>query len=275
MKKTNLLFTTLLASVFALNSFAQKVDTVSVYSKKMDKEIKNLVITPKSYDEANATNFPVLYLLHGYSGNYGSWYSLKPELPEIASQYNFIIVCPDGENSWYWDSPVNEKSQFDTFVSKELVEYIDKNYKTKPSREGRAITGLSMGGHGGLWLAITHPDVYGACGSMSGGVDIRMFTTSWEMKKLIGDYDANKDVWDSRTVMTQLDKIKPNSLKIIIDCGTEDFFFDVNESLHRNMLDLKIQHDYITRPGKHDRDYWNNAIDTQVLFFSKFFNSAK
>ena len=50
------------------------------------------------------------------------------------------------------------------FVAKELVEYIDKNFATKADRSGRVITGLSMGGHGGMWLSIRHQDIFGRRG---------------------------------------------------------------------------------------------------------------
>lgn len=85
-----------------------------------------------------------------------------------------IIACPDGENSWYWDSPLDPASQFETFVSQEFPDWIDAHYPTIPSREGRAVTGLSMGGHGALWTALRHKDRFGAAGSTSGGVDIRL-----------------------------------------------------------------------------------------------------
>mgnify|MGYP000896853432 CR=1 FL=1 len=183
-----------------------------------------------------------------------------------------IIVCPDGQNSWYWDSPIDPKFQFESYVSSELVSYIDKNYKTIASSDGRAITGFSMGGHGGLWLGINHPDVFGACGSMSGGVDIRPFPNNWNMKDRLGEYKQNAEVWDNHTVITQLYKITPNTLSIIIDCGKDDFFYQVNENLHNEMLQKNITHDYIVRPGIHNHQYWNNAIDYQMQFFSKFFN---
>ena len=94
-----------------------------------------------------------------------------------------IIVCPDGGfGSWYWDSPVDAGSQYETYVSNELVTWIDSKYKTIKTRKGRAITGLSMGGQGALYLAFRHQDIFGAAGSMSGGVDIRPFpeTGIWQ-----------------------------------------------------------------------------------------------
>lgn len=256
-----------------VRTFAQSVDTVMVYSPSMDKQIKNVVILPENYSKAaDATRYPVVYLLHGYSGNYSNWVKIKPNLPELAARYGVIIVCPDGQNSWYWDSPTDPKVKYETYVSSELVKYVDSKYRTRPEPAARAITGLSMGGHGGLWLGIRHQDVFGACGSMSGGVDILPFPENWEMKKHLGDYSENKQIWEDHTVMNQLHKIKAGKLGIIIDCGTGDFFFGVNKALHEKLLYLNIPHDYTERPGVHNWPYWTNAIDYQLLYFSGFFS---
>ncbi|HEV7330471.1 MAG TPA: alpha/beta hydrolase-fold protein [Flavisolibacter sp.] len=62
-----------------------------------------------------------------------------------------MIVCPDGAfGSWYFDNPVDTTLKYETYISKELVVWVDKNYKTIASPKGRAITGLSVGGHGAL-----------------------------------------------------------------------------------------------------------------------------
>lgn len=272
MNKSKILITSLLFLFSITTLFSQKVDTLDVYSQKMGRSIKNVIITPAGYEKNKSTKYPVLYLLHGYSGNHRSWADLKQNLPELATYNNFIVVCPNGENSWYWDSPRNPKSQFETFVSKELIEYIDKNYRTVASKQGRAITGLSMGGHGSLFLAMNHPDVFGACGSMSGGVDIRPFPNNWNMKDQIGLYSENQDLWNSLTVINQIHKFNLGALKIIIDCGYDDFFYQVNEELHKQLIYYKIPHDYIIRPGAHNGEYWNSAIDTQIVFFKKFFD---
>lgn len=272
MKKISLFFFSIMFLCCTLS--AQIVDTIEVFSPKMGRNIKNVVVLPEGYDKRDKTKkYPVLYLLHGYGGSYNTWVSYtKKSLPQDASKWNIIMVCPDGQNSWYWDSPIDPKFQFETYVSSELVKEIDKSYNTVSSPKGRAVTGFSMGGHGGLWLGINHPDVFGACGSMSGGVDIRPFPNSWDMPKRLGKYKDNVDVWNKHTVINILDKIEPNSLSIIIDCGVNDFFFQVNEELHKEMLYRNISHEYVIRPGVHTHDYWNNALDYQLLFFSKFFD---
>ncbi|WP_258691308.1 alpha/beta hydrolase [Pasteurella canis] len=87
-----------------------------------------------------------------------------------------IYVSPDGNyDSWYVDSELKKDSQYYTFVAKELVDYIDKHYATEPTKEQRAITGLSMGGFGALYIGIKNQYVFGQIGSMSGGVNIEQF----------------------------------------------------------------------------------------------------
>ena len=100
----------------------------------------------------------------------------------MADTYGVIIVMPDGGfDSWYYDSPVEPTYRYETFVARELVEYIDSHYRTKAEPSARAIAGLSMGGHGALYLAIRHQNVFGAAGSLSGGVDIRPFPDNWNI----------------------------------------------------------------------------------------------
>lgn len=248
-----------------------QVETVSVYSKKMDKDINNVVILPANYSKQEKP-FPVVYLLHGYGANYRSWIDvIKKNIPDLATQYNIIIVCADGDKSWYWDSPLDPKSQYETYIASELVDFIDSKYNTIKSPSGRAISGFSMGGHGALWLTITHPDIFGACGSMSGGVDIRPFPKSWQIYKQLGAYQNHKALWDSHTVITQIQKLKDKNKRIIIDCGESDFFIEVNNKLHQKMLAEKIDHLYITSPGDHKPSYWRKSIDLHLEFFADFF----
>lgn len=255
--------------ILAVTVQAARVDTVMVKSPSMKKEVKVVYVLPDKAIDKKAC--PVIYLLHGHGGNARSWVELKPELLQIADEKGIIFVCPDGKASWYWDSPKDSTFRYETFISSELVKYTDDHYATIPDRKSRAISGLSMGGHGALWNAIRHKDVFGAAGSMSGGVDIRPFPKNWGMSKQLGEYDDNKAVWDAHTVINQLDKLENGDLALIIDCGEDDFFLEVNKDLHNRLLAKKIDHDFITRPGGHTGTYWNNSIDYHILFIDKFF----
>lgn len=267
LKLTLLLFWALIGGFSAR---AGSVDTVQTYSAAMKKNIKAVVIKPDNYAAARA--LPVVYLLHGHGGDQANWISKVKSLQQAVDLYQILIVCPDGgKSSWYWDSPEDEKSRYETYVAQELVKWVDKNYKTLADKKGRAITGLSMGGHGALYLAFRNQQVFGAAGSMSGGVDIRPFPNNWGMAARLGKYAEKPENWEKHTVTNMLHLLTPNSLALLIDCGTEDFFYKVNVSLHEKMLERNIQHDFISRPGGHTWTYWDNAVQYQLLFMSRFF----
>lgn len=255
---------------------AGKVDTISIYSDVMKRDIEVVVIVPTPQAQktrkgmkVEEKHYPVVYLLHGAFGNARSWLEIKPQLPEIADREGMIFVTPSALNSWYFDSPVLADFQYETFVSKILVEYIDNHYPTLPQRDSRAITGLSMGGHGALFLAMRHTDTYCAAGSMSGGVDIRPFPQNWNIPDVLGEMAQNKQVWDDHTVVNQISRISNGEIAITIDCGEADFFLEVNKDLHKRLLGCGIDHDFATRPGGHTWEYWANSIDYHLLFFSK------
>lgn len=253
-----------------LGANASRVDTVSTYSPSMRKDIKAVVILPDTYQKSS--KYPVVYLLHGYSDNYRRWPNAAA-VRQAADLYNQIIVCADGGfSSWYWDSPIDSSFRYETYISKELTAWVDAHYSTISNARGRAIAGLSMGGQGALYLAFKHPDVFGATGSMSGGVDIRPFPNNWDMAKRLGKYADHQDNWEKHTVVNLLHLIEPKTLSIIIDCGTDDFFYEVNQQLHQQLLYRNIPHDFISRPGGHTWAYWENAVGYQLLFFHNYFS---
>jgi S-formylglutathione hydrolase FrmB len=251
--------------------FASSVDTVMVVSQSMSKSIPNIVIVPDNYT-IQKEGYDVLYLLHGAGGDYTDWVSKAPNIKKYADLYNIIIVCPDGENtSWYFDSPIDQQMKYETYLSKELIEAIDKKYNTSAKKSGRAITGLSMGGHGAFYLAFKHQDIWGAAGSMSGGLDIRPFPGSWDISKRLGKYSENQNLWESNTVINMVNMLEGDNLKLIFDCGVNDFFYEANNRLHQKLVERNIPHDYIERPGSHNWNYWSNSIKYQLLFFNDYF----
>jgi len=274
MKKNIFLVICLLFAV----SFAKaaKVDTVVTHSDAMNKDIKAVVYTPDGYTQGK--EYPTVYLLNGYGGGYKDWARSAAKLKENSDLYHIIIVCADGNiGSWYFDSPVDPAYRYETYISKELVAYIDKNYQTIKKRTGRAITGLSMGGHGAMYLAIRHQDVFGAVGSMSGGVDFRPFPNNWDIAKRLGTYAEHPDNWEKNTVTNLLYLLTPNSLAITFDCGVDDFFFKVNTELHEKLMERNIPHDFTARPGAHTWEYWTNSVNYQLLYFNTYFqkNNSK
>lgn len=256
----------------AIGVQAAKVDTLSIHTPYLDSPEQVLVITPEAAASDHAAKFPTVYLLNGFSGNHTSWTSLQPRLYGLADSLGMVMVMPDGRDSWYFDSPVDSTMQMESFFTRQLVPYIDANFPTLPQADKRAITGLSMGGHGAMYLAMRHPDIWGNAGSTSGGVDIIPFPDNWKIKLRLGDYNQNPQRWAENSVIGQVPRLQPGQLNIIFDCGTDDFFAEVNDRLHQALRVAKIPHDYISRPGRHTQPYWANSILYQLLYFNEHFN---
>jgi putative tributyrin esterase len=263
-------------------SYAAKVDSLDVQSSVMHKTYKAAVVLPESYAKSKAS-YPVLYLLHGGGGHFSDWLKQTPDkmlVKNLADQYNLIIVMPEGEAfGWYMDSPFNKDSQFETHITKEVIPAIDKTYRTVKSNRGRVITGLSMGGHGAMYLAARHPDLFSAAGTMSGAMDMNWTkfrinedfakSIAERHKALLGTSDPNDKVFFENSVINMTDVIKKNAMPIIIDCGVDDFLIEINREFHRRLVYNGTPHDYTERPGGHSWPYWQNSLPYHVLFFNK------
>lgn len=256
---------------FATRAYCGRIDTIQVYSAAMHKNIPCVVIVPDLYGRLQA-NYPVLYLLHGYSGDYLNWITKVPELRHYVDQYQMIIVCPDGGfSSWYFDAPLDTTMRYETFMTRELVPEIDARYRTIPDRSHRGICGLSMGGHGALYLAIRHLDEFGSAAAISGGVDLMPFPRNWDIAKRLGGQATHRERWERHSVINLVDSLKNGALHIALDDGTHDIFIKENRALHQKLLKLHIDHDYTERPGGHTWSYWRRAIPYELVFFRQIF----
>jgi len=276
------LFSFSLLMLAFLSVKAASVDSIDVPSKAMNKTYKAAVVLPAAYANSKKS-FPVLYLLHGGSGHFSDWLNKTPDkllIKNLADQYDLIIVMPEGEtSSWYLDSPVDPNSKFETYIAKEVVQKIDNTYRTVQNSKRRVITGLSMGGHGALYLSTRHPDVFGAAGSMSGALDMNFnkFNINEDFKKrlkenfqrLLGNSDPSSEIFMNNSIVNMVQAIQKNKLPIIIDCGVDDFLIESNRELHRRLVYNNTPHDYSERPGAHSWEYWQNSLPYHLLFFSK------
>lgn len=255
----------------ALPAVAARVDTTAVYSNAMKRDVAVSVIVPEG---CNPERFPTVYLLPGYGDNHLRGWLGKTDVRKMVDCTRVIAVVPDPQDGWYFDSPVNPEYKYETFITAELISYIDGHYPTIADRRHRAVTGLSMGGHGALYLSIRHQDLFSAAGSMSGGVDITKFPENWKIKTLLGEEKDYPNRWAENSVMGQLPLLSDGALRLIVDCGTEDFFFEVNCALHRALAEKKIAHEFTTRPGKHNWAYWQRSLRDHLLFFRDWFDEA-
>ncbi len=262
------------------------VDTLTVKSHSMNKDMPAAIVLPYSYYESNDL-YPVIYLLHGAFGDYLDWLQKLPDddvVQSLADQYQIIFVLPEGGTfSFYLDSPWDSGSQYETHIINELIPFVDKNYRTVNKPEGRAVSGLSMGGQGALYLAARNPGVFGAAGSMSGAVNLDI--NSWDLPQddinrlyngfvsTLGVENIDIEFLNENSVTNLTHLMENNLIPMIIDCGVDDFLIEANRLLNKRLRERNVPHDYIERPGAHNWAYWQNALLYHVLFFSEFFRS--
>ncbi len=158
-------------NAFSLNNNKLGVDTLQ----------KVAVYLPPYYDSSNKS-YPVVYYLPGFTspineflfGEYSGFELQKVADSLIERQLinEMIIVLVDGNTflggSFYVNSSIN--GNWEDYIAYDLVQYIDKKYKTNPSPSWRAIAGNSMGGFGALHIAMKHPDIFGMVYSLSPGL---------------------------------------------------------------------------------------------------------
>ena len=245
-----------------------------IYSPSMDRTEAAYIFTPKDYN-ITTDSFPVVYLLHGWSGAYHDWFRKEPLLPDYADKYNMIIVTPEGEYaSWYLNAKEDIPSHFETYIANEVPAFIEKNFRIKKDNHYHAITGLSMGGHGAMHIAINHPDKFGHMGSMSGVLDLKATHLIESIEKLIGpNVDENKN-WRDLSVIFQLEEIdRENPPSIIFDCGLEDKYIVVNRNVNKKLTELGIPHQFNEEAGGHSWEYWKKMLPAHLEFFNKAFSN--
>ena len=249
-------------------------ENVQVFSQAMGKNVGTIVILPGIATAGSPPACPVVYLLHGAYAKPSDWFRVRPDLGALADKYGFIFVLPDGAMSWYVDSPVDKDIRYETFTAVELVEYIDAHYPTIASRSGRAITGMSMGGHGAMYLALRHAGTFGAVGSMSGCLDFRRSEALYSiLDPVLGSHQGGIDSWGAYTAIEQIGRIKDGELAIIIDCGSEDFVLECTTVFHDALQQAGISHDYELRPGVHDDNFWHDSTPKHLDFFQNYFKT--
>lgn len=260
MKKLILLLVLFLAFIYVIINFSTR--PYADYSKY---SYQYLVFKPDNYNESE--KYPLLFMLHGHGGDYKQWSDIV-NVQQCADKYNFIIVCPDGNyDSWYVDSPIDSAVKFESYFFNNLIPEIFKSFSI--DKRNIFITGLSMGGHGAINLFLNYPNFFKSAGSTSGILDLLPFPENWGIKKVLGDQDQNRHNWIKHSAIYNLDKIKNLNKKFIVDCGTEDFAYDVNRRFKDSCEAKGIKLKFIQTSGDHSGYYWSKSIPAHFEFFAE------
>ncbi len=272
-----------------------------------------VVYLPAGY-ETSGKRYPVFYYLHGLGGDETNWVE-GGQLDETADALALeaIVVMPDGDDGFYADSPkrvdydacrkdgtgllfpgrprlttCTRASNYETYITKDLVGWVDATYRTLASRDGRAIAGLSMGGFGALALGMRHPDLFAAAASHS-GVDALLYegpfpyakgkvklatdVTSWGGRLPFGAwvrgiFGTDLATWKAYDPATLALTVEPGKPALYLDCGTEDGFMLHHHAayLHDVLANRGIDHEFFLGPGGHDFAFWRARLPKSLAF---------
>ncbi len=303
---------------------AGRVERKAFHSDALGVDKHVVVYVPAGYDAHPTTRYPVFYYLHGLGGDEDNWIA-GGKLDEVADRIALqaIVVMPDGDDSFYVDSPTPidyddcmyhgaglffpERShkatcvrapRYETYMTKDLVGWVDATYRTLATRDGRGIAGLSMGGYGALMLALRHPDVFAAAASHS-GVDALLYVGPDPyvagQVKLLGDpklyakaagnvgewiesrFGPDIENYRAHDPATLVQKLDPGQLALYLDCGTEDDLKLYNGArwVHDLLVDRHIEHTFFLGPGGHNFGFWAPRLPFSLAFLRDHTSPAK
>ena len=241
---------------FDLDPVEERVQKLHIPSPSMARDVPVAVVLPRDYGRSGRRH-PVVFCLHGVGGTYSTF--LGEPLFRAVDEYGFIAVCPQSGRSWWFDAPAVATNRYETFVSSELVEWIDRTYKTKSCRAMRAIVGASMGGHGACWIGFRHSDVFGAVGNVYGGVDFTGFPKQFGLSGLLGPKIGNEETWRRHTALAASDTLADGALDFITCVGVKDFFLGPNRALHERLWSRGVRHSYLEIAGWDDAHMSHNC----------------
>jgi S-formylglutathione hydrolase FrmB len=235
----------------------------SVQSAALGRAITYRVLLPDDYGRS-ARRFPVLYLLHGLDGHYDDW-STRTQLAERARTLPLVIVMPEGEDSWYTNA-ADGTGRFEDYIDADLVRDVETKYRVIRARYGRAIAGLSMGGYGAIKIALKHPSLFAAAGSLSGAFDAAdpEFAKSFpshtdQMSQIFGAPDSETRRANDVFVIAAAAG-RSGAPLLYIDCGENDRFLTSNRRLIEIVQKRGLDYEYHETPGAHAWDYWNRRV---------------
>ncbi len=259
----------LVALLLAAASLAGTTQRLQMPAPALGQEYRDVrVYLPPSYSrpESATRRYPVVYLLHGWPGSEGDWFT-RGHAPETVDAMiaagtipEVILVGPDGNgrgvlgrslyvNSYDGRSPVEE------FIVRDVVRWTDATFRTRPDPAARAIVGLSDGGTGAFNAALRHPDVFGACGSLSGN-----FTLGREfgIGNVVGPEPGAAARLAAASPALYVAEVVPvtKRLKLYFDCGADDESIADNRAFHALLERLGVPHTFREFPGTHTWGYW-------------------
>ena len=234
--------------------------TVRITSPSLgNSEYAFAVLLPTGYD-TSMRRYPVLYLLHG-GGQTHTAFPSRAWFTREASSREMIVVLPNGGRSFFANAAGLSGARYEDLIAKDLVEYVDANYRTLATRESRAIAGISMGGFGSALIALRHPELFGTAGPLSAPfASARADGPDDGSSRLIFGAPGSEErrARDPLTLVTQLD---PGSAPYFyVACGLDDPLLGASREFDRLLTEGNLPHRFVEVPGGHTWSVWDEQL---------------
>jgi len=221
---------------------------IEYYSEVLDMEWGVNVLYPDAsrVEEPDSTDIPVLYLLHGMSGNHNSWLK-RTNVERLLRGTNLIVVMPNTSNGWYTDTQYGYN--YYTALAEELPKVLKRFFPNMSSkREKTFIAGLSMGGYGSFKLALS-TNRFSHAASFSGALSFEEFSPE------------SQDWVNSPYSLETLAKKSDKKTKLWVWCGEQDYLYSANNLAVKNLKKLGFDVTYNHSAGTHEWYYWEKQLE--------------
>jgi enterochelin esterase-like enzyme len=266
----------------ALGQAGRVFDSLSMKSEILGGYRNYALYLPPDY-ETSSRSYPVLYLLHGKTDDQTAWIQYG-EVHQIADKAiregrstPMIIVMPDADTGQvgYFNS-IDGQWRYEDFFFDEFIPFIEKTYRIRADRKYRAVAGLSMGGGGSFVYALHRPDMFSAAAPLSASFkeNREIFRQYYKIAPEIKG-EVFENYFQRNNVLALIDSLAAedmNTVRWYIDCGDDDFLFDVNSLAHIKLRRKEVRHEYRVRDGGHAWSYWRTALPDVLEFVSQGFH---
>jgi putative tributyrin esterase len=241
----------------------KRVQDVKFFSKTLQREMSYRVNLPKDYFSTEI-RYPVLYLVHGYTGHYRS-FEAHSNLTRYLERYQLIAVSIEAENSWLINSATNPKEKWEDYFVRDVISDAQDRFRINGG-DARAIAGISSGGYAAINLALKYPGLFFFAGSLSGPLDA---TRNPAFDKFPGFADvfgpAGSKAHTENDPFALAEKAEPlHTSFIFMTCGTEDDDIDSMHKFGDLLRKRHIAYEGVEFPGEHEWTFWESAIPAML-----------
>ena len=267
------------------------MESLGMKSTLLRTEVNYSIYLPDGYEDSER-HYPVVYLLNGYTGDETDWIEaggmqrIVDHEIEQGNIQEMVIVMPDGDDRLYMNR-TDGTYPFEDMFMKELLPYIQSQYRVRKGKRYTGISGLSMGGAGSLRLALKYDKQFGACAAFSSAIFTEDSVTASDsesmngyvskaMPDMVGTKGKNRlnksyEDYDVLHLVKTKDLALLKTVKIYFDCGDDDFLTLGNAELHKELIERQIPHEYRVRDGAHTWPLWRESLPVGVKFISDSF----